>query len=220
MGKAIAEKFLAEGFSVAVCARGREALYKLQAEWATAYPAATIFTYAADLSNGSEADAFADAVLATFPSVDVLVNNAGMFIPGTLTGSPSGNLELMMGLNLYAAYHLARKIAPVMISAGKGHIFNICSVAGIEAHPHAGSYSVSKYALAGLTENLRAELRPHNVKVTAFYPGSTNTSSWDNEDADTSGHMLPSDIATMLWAAYALSPQAIVDHIVMRPVKD
>lgn len=220
MGKAIAEKLLHEGFSVAICARGKAKLDEVKNEWYQKYPAASIFTYSADLSVKEEAEGFADAVLSSFPSIDLLVNNAGMFVPGLLTESPVADLEKLMRLNFYGAYYLTMKIAPAMKKARHGHIFNTCSVAAIEPHPDCGAYSISKYALFGMTENLRMELKPHNVKVTAICPGSTNTSSWDGEAVDTSRLMLPSDIANMLWSAYSLSPQACVDKIIIRPVKD
>ena len=102
---------------------------------------------------------------------------------------------------------------------GSGHIFNICSVASLKAYPHGGSYSISKYALLGFSENLRDELKHTGIKVTAVCPGATYTPSWEGSGVHPHRLMEAEDVAKMLLAAYKLSPQANVDTIVMRPVK-
>ncbi len=219
MGKVIAEKLLAEGFSIAVCARNIEKLALLEREWHEKYPASSIIAYPADMSNKEEVGAFADTVLSKFPQIDLLVNNAGMYLPGTVAEEPAGLLEKMIGINLYSAYHLTRKILPGMKIRGKGHIFNMCSIASLQAYPNGGAYSISKYALLGFSENLREELKEFGIKVTAICPGATYTPSWEGSDVSPDRIMEAGDIAKMLWSAYNLSPQADVETIVIRPVK-
>ena len=146
MGKVIAEKLLAEGFSVAVCARNKEKLVLLENEWNEKYPLASVITKVADLSNKEESLAFANAILAMFPVIDLLVNNAGTYLPGTIADEPDGLIEKMIGVNLYSAYYLTRHILPVMKAEKQGHIFNMCSIASLRAYPNGGSYSISKYA--------------------------------------------------------------------------
>ncbi len=219
MGKVIAEKLLQQGFSVALCARNKTKLDALAAEWKLAYPQATIIAYAADLTVKSEVDTFADKVLATFPDTDLLVNNAGNYLPGTIADEPEGLLEQMIAINLFSAYHLTRKLLPKMKSRGQGHIFNMCSVASLKAYPNGGSYSISKYALLGFSENLREELKPFSIKVTSVCPGATYTPSWEGSGVEPGRIMEAADVAAMIWGAYSLSPQANVDTIVLRPVK-
>ncbi len=219
MGKVIAEKLLAEGFSIAVCARNKKKLAAVVSEWNEKYPTASIIAYNADLSIKEEVSAFADFVLSEFNEIDLLVNNAGMYLPGELADEPEGLLETMIGINLYSAYRLTRKILPVMKRKNGGHIFNMCSVASLKAYPHGGAYSISKYALLGFSENLREELKPNNIKVTAICPGATYTPSWYSSGVAPERIMEAADIAAMLWSAYSLSPQANVETIVLRPVK-
>ena len=219
MGKVIAEKLLAEGFSIAVCARNKEKLAALKKEWNDKYPGLKVIAHDADLTNKEDVVDFADTVLAYFPKIDLLVNNAGMYLPGTIADEPDGLLEQMIGINLYSAYNLTRKILPVMKAAGKGHIFNMCSIASLKAYPNGGSYGISKYALLGVSENLREELKESGIKVTAICPGATYTPSWEGSDVAPSRIMEAADIATMLWGAYNLSAQADVETIIMRPVK-
>ena len=79
-----------------------------------------------------------------------------------------------------------------------------------------GAYSISKFALLGFTKNLRYELRPHNVKVTALVPGAVYTDSWKGF-VEPERIMEPEDIATLIYTTSRLSPQATVEEIVIRP---
>ena len=216
IGKAIAERLLEEGCSIAICARNENDLRQLKEQWQTQYPSAQIITIAADFSVQAEVRSFAKEVMAQLPQVDILVNNAGIFEPGNLATEPDGQLESMMNVNLYSAYYLTRTLLPQM---GEGsHIFNMCSVASLKAYPNGGAYSISKYALLGFSENLREELKPRRIKVTAICPGATWSRSWSGSGVPQERIMEAEDIAGMLWASYTLSAQANVETIVMRPL--
>ena len=95
----------------------------------------------------------------------------------------------------------------------------MCSVASLKAYPHGGSYSISKYALLGFSDNLREELKESTIRVTAIEPGATYSRSWEGAAIDTNRIMEANDIAIMLWAAMQVSKQANVEHIVIRPIK-
>jgi NADP-dependent 3-hydroxy acid dehydrogenase YdfG len=123
----------------------------------------------------------------------------------------------MLSVNLYASYHITRALIPSMIKRKAGHIFNFSSTAGLQAYPNGGSYSISKWAMAGFSMNLREEMKEFNIKVTTVYPGATLTSSWDGFDIDPKRLMETSDIAKMIVAATKLSPQACVEEILIRP---
>ncbi len=123
----------------------------------------------------------------------------------------------MIAVNLYSAYHLTRALLPGMMARRKGHIFNICSIASLQAYPNGGAYSISKFALAGFSRNLREEMKPHGIKVTAVYPGAVYTDSWAGSGVDPQRIMEAGDIAEMVYAAAGLSPQATVEDILLRP---
>lgn len=219
IGKAIAYKLLSQGWSVALCARSADKLHALQQQWSAMFPAAKVIAFPADLAQKNQADSLAVFVLQQFGKVDVLVNNAGSFQPGDICTEPDDRLPGMIGVNLYSAYYLTRALAPAMKQAGSGHIFNMCSVASLKAYPNGGSYSISKYALLGFSENLREELKPFNIKVTSVCPGATWTPSWQGSGVEEERIMDVADIADMVWAATSLSPRANVENIVLRPVK-
>lgn len=219
IGKAIAEKLLSQGFSIAVCARTQSDLDKVQDIWTAQYPAANILTYKADLSDKEEVRQFAEYATTAFDTIDILVNNAGLFFPGKLMEEPDGHLETLMKVNLYSAYHLTRSVIDNITKNGKGHIFNICSVASLKAYPNGGAYSMTKYALLGFSENLREELKEENIRVTAICPGATFSRSWEGAQIANNRLMEAADIAEMVWASYILSAQANVETIVIRPAK-
>ena len=219
IGKAITEKLLKEGFSVAICARTLTDLETLRREWESKYKGQQILIYAADMGKADDVKAFAEYALKTFLTIDILVNNAGIFFPGKLADEEEGHLETLMSVNLYSAYHITRSVLPSMKQVRKGHIFNICSVASLKSYPNGGSYGISKYALLGFSENLREELMPDNIKVTAICPGATYTSSWAGAGLPKERFIQVEDIANTLWSAYVLSEQAVVETIVIRPLK-
>lgn len=217
IGKAIAEKLLSEGVSIAICARTQKDLDALEKEWDNFYPDVNIFTYKADLANKKDIKGFAKFVTKNMSSVDILVNNAGLFIPSTLEAEPDGRLEELMNVNVYSAYYLTKEFLTDMKQKSSGHIFNICSVASHKAYPNGGSYGITKYALLGFSDNLREELKEHGVKVTAVSPGATFSRSWAGTGVDPDRIMDPKDVADMVWAAYTLSSKANVESIVLRP---
>ena len=216
IGKATATAYAAEGATLFLCARNEVNLYNTVAELQTKYPNSTIKAKAFDLSIKEEAQKFGQWVL-SFGCPDIVVNNAGQFLPGNISTEEEGILEHTIAANLYSAYHLTRTIIGKMIEAKKGHIFNICSVASLQAYKNGGSYSISKFALMGFSKNLREELKPHNIKVTAVYPGAVMTDSWAGFDNSTGRIMEADDIAKMIFAASKLSPQAVAEDIILRP---
>jgi len=217
IGKAIADKFLSQGFDIAICARSSADLDKVKNEWAAKYLSRKVLAVTADLSDKTACFDFAAQVLNDTTSIDALINNAGTYFPGSLADEPDGQLEQLMNLNLYSAYHITRKLLPLFRQQNSGHIFNMCSVASLKAYPNGGAYSITKYALMGFSDNLREELMQTNIKVTAISPGAVYSRSWQGSGVPESRIMQTSDVADIVWAAYNLSPQACVEHITIRP---
>ncbi len=218
MGMVMAEKFAAGGNNLFLCARNIDQLGTTSARIQKEFPGISVSHFPADLSNKASSYAFAEQVLKQFSQVDILINNAGQFIPGSICNEEDGVLEKMIGVNLFSAYHLTRAILPSMMHEKKGHIFNICSIAALKAYDNGGSYSISKFALMGFSKNLREELKPYNIKVTSVYPGAVYTSSWEGSGIARQRIMEVNDIADMVLAASKLSPQACVEEIVVRPI--
>lgn len=219
LGKAIAERFAADGqaHQLFLCARTKSELEATGAALRDRFPAVNVYTRVCDVSDKNQLLAFADWVKSLCGKTDILVNNAGIYLPGSAYGEDDGNLESLMEINVYSAYHLTRLLLPAMIKAKSGHIFNMCSIASLNAYPNGGAYGISKYALYGFSKNLREEMKPFGIKVTHVLPGAAYTDSWSGSGVDPNRIMEASDIAGMLYAAAQLSPQACVEEIILRP---
>lgn len=216
IGKAIIQKFSREKFDVVTCARKLEGLDVLKHSLYEAYQT-DLYYMGADLSIKSEVLSFSKFVQSLNRPVDVLVNNTGLFIPGQVHKEDEGVLEKMINTNLYSAYHLTRALIPAMKERRRGYVFNMCSTASITPYVNGGSYCISKFALLGMSKVLREEMKPYGIKVTAVIPGATYTTSWEGTDLPEERFMKSEDVADAVFAAYALSPQAVMEELIIRP---
>lgn len=219
LGKSIAEVFAADkqGHSLFICARNKEALETTAKELQGRFPRISMHAIACDVANRQSVTGFVKQVLHITDRIDVLVNNAGIFYPGSVHNEEEGTLEKMMQVNLFGAYHLTRLLLPYMMKAKSGHIFNICSIASLAAYDNGGAYSISKFALLGFSKNLREEMKPYDIKVTHVLPGAAYTDSWSGSNVNPKRIMEAADVAKMIYAAAHLSAQACVEEIIIRP---
>ena len=217
IGKALAEIFALHGYNLFLCSKNENHLLATIDELKTKYPNVGIDGKALDLGQKQNAAMFGEWVMNNADTADVLVNNTGTFIQGNVSDEPDGALETMLAVNLYSAYHTTRAVLPKMKAQRRGHIFTLCSIASLAAYPGGGAYSISKYALLGFTRNLRSELTEHGIKVTAVIPGAVYTDSWKGSGVPQERIMEVEDLAKMVFAASQLSPQAVVEDIVLRP---
>ena len=218
IGRACAQRFAAEGFDLALCARTEADLLALKAELQAAAPNIRILTQAFDIRDAAAVKAFGAAAVAFFDNkVDILINNAGVFLPGAISKEDEYTLSTLLETNLYSAYHLTRAVLPAMLPHRSGHIFNMCSIASITAYPTGGSYSISKFALLGFNKVLREEMKPLGVRVTALLPGAVLTPAWGETTLPETRFIRATDISDALWACYKLSDSAVVEELLIRP---
>jgi short-subunit dehydrogenase len=217
MGRATAEQFATAGYNIIACARTESDLQEMKADFRARFPAVSVTTRTENIGDGKQVKDFGKWIVDSKITPDVLINNAGYFVPGTIHDEKDGTIEKMMEVNVYSSYHLSRALIPLMIGRKSGHIFNICSIAAFQPLPNVGSYGISKFALLGLTKHLREEMKPYGIKVTAVLPGATFTGSWEGSDIDRKRIMEANDVATMIFASSQLSASAVVEDIVIRP---
>jgi len=216
IGRAIAIKLWQNGYDLALIARSKKELESFRDE--LLLTGRTVLIYAVDCSQKEQVYGFLNKVNNEFGFVDVLVNNVGTFLPGSLLDEDDEVFEKQQQLNVNSAYYISKFFAKNMRSAGRGHIFNICSVASKTPVKNGGSYSVTKAAMLSLNNVLRQELAPHNVKVTAFLPGSTKTSSWEGTTIPDEKFVQPEDIAETLFTILNLSKGVNVDEVLITPL--
>ncbi len=219
LGKAIAEIFADDnqGHTFFLCARNKEVLEITGKELQHRFPRINMYTKVCDVSDKESMQEFVSWIFGLTKKIDILVNNAGIFLPGSVHNEQDGVLEKMMDVYLYGTYHLTRLLLPKMMQVKSGHIFNICSIAALQAYNNGGTYSISEFAKYGFSKNLREEMKPYGIKVTHILPGAAYTDSWSGSGIDPKRIMEAADIAKMIYAAAHLSPQACVEEIIMRP---
>jgi len=216
IGRAIAIKLWENGYHLVLAARNQKELESLRDE--LFITGRSVLIYAVDFSVKENVYHFLNQVEAEAGFVDVLVNNVGAFLPGSMLDEDDETFEKQQDLNVNAGYYTSKFFGKKMRSAKRGHIFNICSVASKAPVKNGGSYSVTKAAMLSLNHVLRQELAPHNVKVTAFLPGSTKTSSWEGTTIPDEKFVQPEDIAETLFTILNLSKGVNVDEVLITPL--
>jgi short-subunit dehydrogenase len=217
IGRATAIALAKEGINLAICARNGNDLLAFKNLLYAVNPDVEVFTAITDCSIKEDVLEFASAAEKELGFISIIVNNVGMYTYSGILDDKDGAFEQQVNTNLAPAYHLYRYFGKKMIAAHDGHIFNICSVAALNPIAEAGTYSVTKYALLGLTKVMRLEMQPHGVKVTAIIPGSTLTDSWKGMEVDKDKMVLPEDIASAIINIYKMSVGANVDEIIIKP---
>ncbi|MBI2280505.1 MAG: SDR family oxidoreductase, partial [Bacteroidetes bacterium] len=176
-----------------------------------------VFIFQADLSDKEQTIKFSNQVFDKFKTIDVLINNVGKYDIDRITDH-NIDFDMMMKINLNAAYYLSKNIALNMCAREKGHIFNICSVLSFSTRQNAASYTISKHALKGFNDVLREEMREYGVKVTAIYPGSINTTSWEGIMAPKELFVQTEDIVNIIKACLKTSKNANIEEVVIKPL--
>lgn len=219
IGRALVFHLAAANYNIAFCSRDTGQVNDLIAELSSGYPAQRFFGLKADMGKPGDVKKFAEFANENLGFVEVLINNAGLYIPSEIMNEEETCLEQHMQVNVFAPHYLSKFFAAKMIAERRGHIINICSIASLEPVLRAGSYSISKMALLGLSKALREELSPSGIKVTAIMPGSILTDSWSGTKLPPESFISVDDIAKTIINCLQLSSGANIDEIVIRPLK-
>jgi NADP-dependent 3-hydroxy acid dehydrogenase YdfG len=218
IGAAVAERFAAEGAQVTLLARRADRLGELTEHINSA--GGTAIGVPVDVGDPEAVTTAADAIAARFGTVDVLVNNAGVMLPGEITQQPISEWQQMIDTNLLGALHAIRAFLPALIDAagenGIADLINISSIGGKLVFPRYAVYGATKAALTQLSAMLRAELAPRNVRVSDVQPGLT--------ESELAGNVTDSDsragLEEMFRNIAALRPADIADlavYLISRP---
>lgn len=136
---------------------------------------AEVLAISTDMSKIEQVEALAQASIAHFGRVDALVNNAGYGQMGPVELIPASAVQRQFQVNVLGPLALVRALVPLMRETGGGRVINVSSLGGRLAFPFGGLYSASKFALEGLSDALRMELEPFNIKVSVIEPGPVST---------------------------------------------
>lgn len=216
IGLAIAKALAKEGINLAICSRNDKELLQVKEALLQINPQIKVFTRVTDCGLHDDVRRFAAEAEHEFKSIQILINNVGAFIPANLLDEEENSLQKQLDVNLMAGYELYRYFGKKLMAAHCGHIFNICSVASKQVVVNAGSYSVTKFAQRGLNDVMREEMKAHQVKVTAVFPGSTLTDSWNGTTIPAEKFILPEDVAAAVVACLKMSAGANIDELMIR----
>lgn len=174
IGRAIAEKFAAEGASVAIIYAGNtEAAEQTMNEITESGGSARI--YKCRVENSEEVKETVDAVASELGKIDILVNGAGITRDKLLMMMKETDFDEVVAVNLKGAYNLMRAVCPLMAKQRWGRVINLSSVAGITGNAGQVNYSASKAGLIGMTKSASREFASRNITVNAIAPGFIET---------------------------------------------
>ncbi|EIW3892560.1 SDR family oxidoreductase [Cronobacter sakazakii] len=171
IGLSLARQLLARGDTVAATSRTLTSLRQVFGD-----DNARLLALEVDLVNEVSVQKAINSTIAAFGHIDCVVNNAGYGQQGTIEALTDSELRRNFDVNVFAPLHVLRHALPHMRTRRSGHIFNVASIVGFQGgYAGWGSYVASKFALAGLTETLAAELAELNIRATVVYPGPVRT---------------------------------------------
>lgn len=177
LGLALAQKLLNEGAFVSLLARDETELERAQKILSTQFTAGQIQICICDVTDPLQFRRALRTTLDLWGDLDMLINNAGAILVGPFDTMTSEDFAAQMNIHVYANIQNIKEVLPLFRERGEGRIVNICSMGGKVAVPHMLSYDASKFALAGLSQGLSAELAEENISVTTVYPTLIRTGS-------------------------------------------
>lgn len=221
IGRATALRLAAQGAELYLTDRDRDGLEQTVAD-ARALGAQVPEHRALDIADYDQVAAFAADVHAAHPSMDVVLNIAGVSAWGTVDRLTHEQWSKMIAINLMGPIHVIETFVPPMVAAKRGgHVVNVSSAAGLVALPWHAAYSASKYGLRGLSEVLRFDLARHRIGVSVVVPGAVNTplvgtveiAGVDREDPNVARWI-------RRFAGHAVSPEKAADKILAGVAKN
>ena len=211
IGRSLAGCLAAEGARLGICGRDKAALSELEGELGR-----PVVTAAFDLCFEAPALDFLAKVRAELGAIDVLINNAG-FNPrkAPLVEVATEEFDSMLAVNVRAPFLLMRECARDMKEKGGGHVINILSTVCHSDMETMGAYTAAKEGLRALTNVFRKEVIEDGIRVTAVYPGGTDTDFRPNSRPD---YMKPSSVAAAVLTALTLPEDLVVHELTFRPM--
>lgn len=175
LGLVMARQLANEGARLVLCARDAGELERAKEE--LLQKGADVRTIVCDVTDQQQVNSMMANVQNNFGAIDVLINNAGIISAGPVAGMTTREFDEAMKVHFWGPVYTILALLPSMKARGGGRILNIASIGGKVSVPHLVPYSASKFALVGLSEGLRAELKKYNIIVTTATPGLMRTGS-------------------------------------------
>ena len=210
IGKATARLLASRGANVSIIARGQARLDEARAEIAAAArPDRRVIALPADVADEAQVQRAVGQAIGELGPPDVLFTCAGISQPGHFLELPTDVFERTMAVNYFGTVHAVRAGLPAMLERGRGHLVLMSSGLGLMGVFGYSAYAPSKFAVRGLAEVLRYELKPRGIGVTAVYPSDVDTPQLHEENKTK-----PMETRVVTGSAGVMSPDALAQAIV------
>ena len=227
IGKATAEILAENGYNLIITGRRKEQLNGLKSELGVKFKC-DVLALSFDVRNRELTEKMIDGLPKSWQKINVLVNNAGL--AAGLNPIQDGSVEdweQMIDTNIKGLLYVTRKVAPLMIGNGSGHIINITSIAAKEVYESGNVYCATKHAADALTKGMRIDLLKHNIRVTSVAPGMVDTEfslvrfKGDRDRADKVYEgfvpLAAQDVAEAVWFAVSRPPHVNINDLLIMP---
>ncbi|MDR2983007.1 MAG: SDR family oxidoreductase [Puniceicoccales bacterium] len=214
IGRALAIRLAQAGANLAVCGRSKDKMISLLSELKSS-AAGKVFGQAFDSTDTPAVRRFVTEASEVIDTPSVLINNAGANLgKATVEKLNVDDFDAMFALNCRSQLVFTQATHPLMVAAGEGHVINVVSTVALFAGEALAGYTASKAAFDAWTKIYRKEARLQNIRVTAVYPGGTDTPFRTNTRPD---YMRPETVAEAIYQIIIMPSDATVHELVMRP---
>lgn len=226
-GKAIAQKFAAAGDKLIITGRRKEKLEEVKDHLAKNY-SIEVLALNFDIRDRVACFDAVDNLPVPFKEIDILVNNAGLALGrDTYDRASLDDWDIMLDTNVKGLNYISKAVIPVMQQRKQGHIINLGSIAGKEVYQYGNGYCASKFAVDAITQAMRIDLLPHNIKVTGIHPGAAETEfslvrfKGDESKAKSMYEgftpLSAKDVADVIYYVTTLPPHVCINDLVLMP---
>jgi NADP-dependent 3-hydroxy acid dehydrogenase YdfG len=226
IGEATALQLARDGMAVAIAARRRDRLRDVAAKIESS--SGTVYVLEADLTKESDAQWIVSKTEERFGRLDVLVNNAGVMYLEPVETASLERWRRMFELNLLSLIASTQAALRGMRARKEGHVVNVASTAGRQAHPNSGGYAATKFGVVAFSESLRKEVYKDNIRVTVIEPGVVDTELREhiahagtrsslNAWADSMRQLQPDDVARIIAFCVAQPARVNINEVLVRP---
>jgi len=228
-GKAIAIRFAKHGYNIIITGRRKERLDELEKELLSAGKI-KVLSLNFDVRKQSDVSSVIETLPEEWKNIDILVNNAGLAVGMShIDKGTIDDWDRMIDTNIKGLLYVTRAVSPLMVARNTGHIFNIGSIAGLEAYENGNVYCATKAAVTTLSRSMRIDLLKHNIKVTNIAPGMADTEfsivrfKGDKEKADAVykgiDALTADDIANVIYYCASLPAHVCINELVITPTQ-
>lgn len=208
LGFALAKQFVSKGSKVIIIGRDKVRLDKAVKELGE-----VVKGYVADVSNLKQIQ----SVAGDLKDVDVLINNAGIWIEGQVVDNTEEEISRAIDINLKGVIYTTKVFLPLLKKPTESHILNISSTSGLKGRDNQAVYVATKFGVTGFTESLKVDLASSNIKVSGFYPGGMHTSLFEKvgKPKDNKDWMDTDKVAEVIVFMLERDITMVMDHVVL-----